>query len=474
MSAPAPDPSARGGSWLARLRDHDHTQGSLLRGILTLSLPAIATSVMAFGSFQMGDLYLIGQLGPKEVAAVGAANQTLRQLVFLLLLGVGTATQMLVAMMTGAGKGEDAEHVAGQAMLIGLAIWLVAAVLGVGLAHPLISLVTSDPEVRDLGALYIQIAFPLLLAPCLTQVATAILTGAGDTTTPMLASFLVTPVALFAEWVLGFGHFGVPALGLAGIAAGAGVGGLVGAAVLVAVLVRGGTRVHLRWHQLRPDPALLRRLLGIAWQPAMHMVARTGIVFFFMALAGRLGGDVQAAYTIGLRVEMLAIMVAFPIANACATLVGQNLGAGSLPRAWRAIRVTFAVQIAMLWPVATALFVWRRELVSIFTDDPAVVELAAEYLAYTATMLGFYGLYFTSFRSLQAAGDMRSPMLISVALAFGVGIPLALYLTRSDLGATGMWIANLTYAAINTIATVGWLMTGRWARPHAAATPSAS
>jgi Na+-driven multidrug efflux pump len=70
-----------------------------------------------------------------------------------------------------------------------------------------------------------------------------------------------------------------------------------------------------------------------------------------------------------------------------------------------------------------------------------------------------------AFRSLQAAGDMRSPMLISLALAAGLGIPLALALTQqSDLGATGMWIANLAYGVCNTVAMVGWLLAGRWTR----------
>jgi Na+-driven multidrug efflux pump len=184
-----------------------------------------------------------------------------------------------------------------------------------------------------------------------------------------------------------------------------------------------------------------------------------------MALAGRLGGDVQAAYTIGQRVEMLAFMVAFPVANACATLVGQNLGAGSLPRAWRAIFVSAAVEVALMWPAAGLLFLGRHVLVRGFTSDPAVAALAAEYLAYSSALLCFSGLYFVAFRSLQAAGDMRSPMVISLALAAGLGIPLALALTqRGDLGATGMWIANLAYGVCNTLAMVAWLLTGRWTR----------
>ena len=164
---------------------------------------------------------------------------------------------------------------------------------------------------------------------------------------------------------------------------------------------------------------------------------------------------------------MLVIMVAFPIANACATLVGQNLGAGNLPRAWRTIFVSAGVSAALLWPAALALFLYRAPLVSLFTSDPEVAAMAVEYLGYSSVILLFYGFYFIAFRTLQAAGDMRSPMLISVACATLLGAPLGYYLaTQTEVGSSGMWLANFTYAIVNCLITVAWLATGRWQRRH--------
>lgn len=451
-------------SLLARLRDRDHTQGNLLASVLALAAPSIATSVIAFGSLQMGDLYFLGQLGPESVAAAGAVNQTLRQVVFLLLLGISTASQMFIARLIGGGDVDGAEHVAGQTLLIGGALYVIAASVGLLFAEPLVGLVATDPVVAALGIPYLQTLFPLLIVNIANQLIVGMLMGAGDTTTPLLASLVITPVALVAEWALAFGHWGLPALGIQGIALGAGLGVISGVFVLAGALFGGRTRVHVRRRHLKPDPEMLRRLLSFAWQPSLHMLARTTIVIFFMGLAGRLGGPVQAAYTIGLRLEMLAIMIAFPVANACATLVGQNLGAGSVERAWRAIWVTFAVELALLWPIAATIFLLRHSLVTIFTQDPEVAALAAEYLAYSSVILGFYGLYFASFRTLQAAGDMNSPMIISIGVALFVGVPLAFFLSmRADYGATGMWIANLCYALVNAALMITWLLRGRWA-----------
>jgi Na+-driven multidrug efflux pump len=268
---------------------------------------------------------------------------------------------------------------------------------------------------------------------------------------------------LSAQWTLAFGAFGAPRMGVAGIALGAGVGSLTGGALILAALHRGSGRVRLRRAHFRPDTALLGRLLSSSWQPSLHMLARTGTLMFFTIFAGRLGPEVVAAYGIGVRVEMVAIMLAFPISNACATLVGQNLGAGRPERVWPAVRMSFVATCAALWPFALALFLWRESFVSLFTSDPRVAAHAVEYLGYTAVLLLFYGLYFVAFRTLQAAGDMLTPMLISVGSAFGAGIPLAVLLSsRLDYGPTGMWIANLVYAAINAGLMLLWLARGKW------------
>jgi putative MATE family efflux protein len=461
------DRSAGPGALLARFRDRDHTRGSLLGSVAVLSLPSIAMGTIGFGLFQVVDLRFLALLGDAQVAAAGASNQTLRQAFMLLILGLSVSSQTWIARHVGEGRVDAAEHVAGQAFVLGAGIALLGLVTCAAFPDFFVALVTRDPQVAAQAAVYVRITFSALGLMVAMQLFSGVLQGAGDTTTPMLITFVVTPVSILAEWTLAFGHLGAPALGIAGIALGAAAGGSCGLLLATFSLFSGRCRVHLRRRHLVPDREVLRRLLASAWQPALHMVARTLIVFFFMALAGRLGGEVQAAYTIGLRIEMLAIMVAFPIANACATLVGQNLGAGRPARAWRTIFVSAGVSASLLWPAALALYLFRGAIVSAFTRDPEVAAMAVEYLGYSSVILLFYGFYFIAFRTLQASGDMRSPMLISVACAVLLGAPLGYHLsTGTQAGASGMWLANFVYALVNCGITVGWLATGRWLRRH--------
>jgi putative MATE family efflux protein len=457
-------------SLLGFFRDRDHTQGRLLVSVLVLALPSVLTTAFSFGLFQMMELGFLGRLGEHALAAAGSSDQILRQGLMLAAMGMSVASQMLIARFVGGGMVEGAEHVAGQSLLLAAALGAVAALLGGLFPGALVRLIAFDPEVIALATVYVRIVFLTFSVLMSSQVFASVLNGAGDTTTPMMTSFAVTPVAIFFEWSLTFGHAGFPALGIAGIPLGSAIGGVCGAAISLFMLFSGRCRVHLRLRHLKPDPTMLLRLVGVAWQPACHMLARTLMIMFFMVMAGHLGGKVQAAYTVGLRIEMLAIMLAFPIANACATLVGQNLGAGNLSRAWGAIRASSVVELAALWPLALCVFVFRHQIVSQIVQDPEVAAMAAEYLMYSSTILVFYGLYFVAFRTLQASGDMNSPMIISVSSAVFVGAPLGYYLaTRSDLGPTGMWIANLVYALLNAGLMVAWLLSGRWTRRHRSA-----
>jgi putative MATE family efflux protein len=456
--------------FLAMLRGRDHTRGNLLVSVLALAVPSILTMTLSFGVFQIFELTFLGRLGEHALAAAGSSDQVLRQGLMLLVMGMTVASQMMIARFVGGGMIDRAEHVAGQTFLLGGGLALAAAAIGVLAPEALVRLIARDPEVIALATVYVRIVFLSFFLMISGQLFSTILSGAGDSTTPMMTSFVVTPISIAAQWALTFGHLGLPELGIAGIPLGAACGSVFGAAISLFMLFSGRCRVHLRAHHLVPDPAMLRSVLAMSWQPALHMLARSLIVMFFMVLAGRLGGKVQAAYTIGLRLEMLAIMLAFPIANACATLVGQNLGAGNLPRAWQAVWASSAVELTALWPLSAGVYFFRHELVAQFASDPEVAALAAQYLAYSAIVLSFYGLYFVAFRTLQAAGDMRSPMVISVSSAALVGAPLGWWLaTQSGLGATGMWIANLVYAVLNAVLMIGWLLRGGWARRFAAA-----
>jgi Na+-driven multidrug efflux pump len=272
-------------------------------------------------------------------------------------------------------------------------------------------------------------------------------------------------VAIFAEWVLIFGNLGAPALGVRGVALGIAAGQVAGMAVGLAVLFRGTARVHLRLRHLRPDLAVMRRIVALSWPPALQMTGNVVMILAFLRLTGSYGDNVQAAYAIGLRLGMIAPMVCFPLATACATLVGQALGAGNVRRAWRAIGVALVIHCSIMFSFAAVVLVFREQIMDLLSDDPEVIRVGSEYLLFAAGAFASWAFFFVFLRSLQGAGDMLVPMLISLSSSFLVAIPLAHGLARgAGLGPTGIWIAFLASSVVTTTATGMWLATGRWTR----------
>ena len=448
-------------------RRRDHTRGNLLVALLVLALPSIGTSLAGAVAYQLIDLKFLSLLGPAHLAAVVVTNQSLRQVAFLLLLGASLGGQAIIARSVGEGRTQHAEHVAGQVLLLGGLFCLIVAVVGGLFPRELLSLVARDPAVLEVGVPYVRLAFILMFGFVLIPLSGSVLNGAGDTTTPMIIMLITTPVSLFAEWCLIFGHLGAPAFGVSGVALGSTVGSLVGVTLAFWVLLTGRTRLHLRPRHLRLDLGVIRQLLHISWQPALQLMGRTLVIVYFLRLAGGFGAKVQAAYGIGIRLELVVILITFPIANACATLVGQNLGAGSPRRAWRSVGVALAVNIAVGCLFATLFLLFRQPFMATFSDDPEVIAVGSEYLLYVAGAMLLIGPYFVGFRALQAAQDMTSPMLISNGSALLVALPLGHYLsTGTSLGPTGLWIAILVNTSVVTLVTLGWLATGRWTRRH--------
>jgi len=237
------------------------------------------------------------------------------------------------------------------------------------------------------------------------------------------------------------------------------------------VLFRGRSRVHLRRRHLRPDPALLKQVLKLSWPPAIQMATNVAMTFTYLRLAGNFGETVQTAYAIGLRLGMIVPMIGFPLAGAAATLVGQALGSGNPARAWQAIRVGLLVHGSVLWTFALVLLFFRKDVMGLLTSDPEVIAVGTEYLLYLAGAFFAWAFYFVFLRSLQGAGDMLVPMVISLGstlLAIALAITLSLH---TDLGRQGLWIAFLTSSWISTLGTGLRVATGRWARraPHSPA-----
>ncbi|MFL2936545.1 MAG: MATE family efflux transporter [Myxococcota bacterium] len=452
------------GFW-TRIRERDHTQGSLFKSLLVLALPLVATSLCGGVLFQLVDLKLISGLGDQAVTAVVVTNQSLRQIFFMLIMGGSFGAQALIARASGQYDSEAADHVAGQTILLGLCLSIIIACLGLSFSSELLAMMNVSPRILEIGEPYVKLVFVLSFGFIFMNLFNAILNGAGDTTTPLLITIISTLTSLVAEWAMIYGHWGFPQLGIRGVALGLGTGQTISILFMAYVLLGGASRIHIRSRHIRPDWTLLRQLGKLAWPPGVQMLGGFIVTVFFIRFMGDFGEKAQAAYSIGLRLSMLVPMICFPLAGAVATLVGQALGAKNIKRAWKAIWVGLLVNGAVMWSLSIPLYLFRENLLRLFTQDVEVIAIGESMLAWQAASYALLGFSFVFFRALQGAGDMFVPMALSLVNSIGITIPLGVYLTHTlGMGPQGLFIAQFVTTILGTVVTGGWLATGRWTR----------
>ena len=175
------------------------------------------------------------------------------------------------------------------------------------------------------------------------------------------------------------------------------------------------------------------------------------------------GSAALAGYTIALRIIVVAILPAWGMSNAAATLVGQNLGAGKPDRAERSVWLTGLLNMLFLGGVAVVFVLFADPLVRIFTRDPAAVALGAACLRVISYGYVFYAWGMVVVQAFNGAGDTTTPTWVNFFCYWLFQIPLAWTLARTlGLGPRGVFLAIMVSESV--LAVVGVLMfrRGRW------------
>lgn len=411
------------------------------RTILELAWPAILGNLLQT-VVSMVDLIMVGRLGPVAVAAVGLGGQMLWFL-NALIVAVTVGTTALVARFIGAEKKEDAEHVLVQSMILVLVMSLLLTGFWYVFAEKALLLIGASQEVAALGGTYIRVVF--LSTPCIFMIfnSEGALRGAGDTKTPMKVGVTMNLINVVLNYVLIFGKFGFPALGVKGAGIATATAFVWSSLTYVAIFFSGRFVLKIsRKDKFSFDVNTVKRILRIGIPTGIQRITMSGSMIFYVSIVAGFGTTALAAHQIGLRVESLSYMPGFGFAVAATTLVGQNLGAKKPEKAgesgWEAAKLC-AVFMGLM---GTFMLLFPKPMAHLFVSDPQVVNLAAWYLRIVAVSEPPLALIFTLAGGLRGAGETRSPLYISVFGLWMFRIPLAYVLgVFLGWGVIGAWTA---------------------------------
>ncbi len=316
----------------------------------------------------LASMLMVGRLGAEAVGAVGLASQILGA-VRAGIAAVGTGTVALVARYIGASDRDSAEEVLKQSVVFGVLVSTVIAIPVIVFARPLMGLFQVKGAMADMGARYLQVVMLSEPFQGIFLMCASALRGAGDTRTPLWIGGIIDVVAIFFNYVLIFGKFGFPALGVDGSAVATLLAISIGGMLFFYALSIDGMVLNFRWKGLWPDFGLGRRILSVGNPAAIEQLI---IQFGFVAYVGfvaRYGEKEVAAYFIGVRILALSFLPGFGFSAASATLVGQGLGAGDPKFSRKAGWESTGMAIVLMTAMGLLFIVFAHQIAALFIDD---------------------------------------------------------------------------------------------------------
>ncbi|MDD3604985.1 MAG: MATE family efflux transporter, partial [Kiritimatiellae bacterium] len=439
------------------------TEGGLLKAIAVLAVPMLAGAVLQ-NVQSLIDLFWVGRLGSRAVAAV-AMSGTILMVLFPMLMGLSTGTIALVSRSVGAGRPEDAAAAAGQSLMLAVVLGGITAACGWLFSPHLFRLLGAEPELIHDGSIYLRICLIGSFTVFILFIGNAALQGAGDAVTPMCIMAVSNVVNIILDPLLIFGPGPFPCLGIRGAASATVISQAAAAGLSLYILFTGKTHLRIHLKQWIPRAELSWRILRIGLPGSGQMLSRSLMSAVLMRIVASCGTAAVAAYGVGMRFHMIALMPAFALGGAAATMGGQNLGAGKPARARRAAWAAVGLDMVFMTGIAAVLMIFAPALIRFFNSEPDVVRTGTDYLRIVSPSYIFAALGIVFGRALNGAGDSMSPMIITVATLWGLQVPLAVMLSRIWEPATsGIWWAIVAAIIFQGLLAAWWFERGTWSR----------
>jgi len=466
-------------------RDVDLTGGGLLKPLLVLSLPIVASQLMQV-AYNLADTFWVGQLGQAPVSALSYSWP----IVFLVISvagGFSVAGTTLVAQNKGAGNDDRVNHVAGQTIAFVVLTSAVLSVVGWLLAPLLVELIGAAPGSQEY-VLAVEYTRTILLGVFFVFgffMFQALLRGWGDTTTPMYLMLFGVVLNVVADPFLvlgfqnnllfevlglqglqsslyaatGFAGFGVQGAAIATVAS-RGVAALVG----MALLFSGRLGIQLTVDDLRLKLATVRKIVRIGLPASVDQSTRALGITVLTAIVAIAGDDAVAAFGIGNRLNSLVFLPAIGLAQGTATVVGQNLGADQAERAERAVYYAAGLIAVVLAGVAAVAFTFAEPIVAVFIPgEPDVIAIGAQYLYIVAPSFLFLGVYRVTASAFRGSGNTRTAMVFTILSLWVFRVPPAyILLTYFDMGAAGVFWATALSNVATAVVALAWFTRGTW------------
>jgi MATE family multidrug resistance protein len=434
------------------------------RTILSISLPLVAAYLAEMGML-ITDMIIVGHLGSHELAAVGLSADWFY---VLLLIGMGVVSivGVLAAQSLGARDFHGVRHAVEQGLVVAT-IMSLPVMLGIWYLGPALRLANQDPDVLQLIISYSRPLAWCVLPVLWFAVLRSFVTAMARTSIIMSIAAVALSLNLLINYVLVFGKFGFPALGVVGAAYGT---------VIVNWLMFIAMSIHVSlsdaFEACRPsllpkriDNKTLKEILHLGLPVTASQLLGAGMFTVAAVFVGMLSADALAAQQIVYTVIYVALSTSIAIGDAVRVRVAYGIGMQSAAAARQSAYIAFAFGAGATLLASGTLWLFPEQIVGVFLDTADAANAGAMLIAvalapYAAAFQLFDGVLLVIANALRGLRDTRSPLWIAAAGYWLVGLGVGYWLCfQQGAGAPGLWLGLIAGSAVAIV-----MMTSRFRR----------
>ena len=428
----------------------DMTVGTPWKSIALFAVPMIIGNI-AQQLYSTVDSIVVGKyIGDNALAAVGSATPIVT-LLMVLFVGISAGSTIMVSQYFGAKSREDLSHTIGTSiMLIGV-VSLAMMVLLPGLARPMLELLDTPVTIIDDCDLYLKVSIWGIAGMGFYNILTGVLRGMGDTFSALIYLLIAAAINVVLDiwFVAGLG------MGVWGVALATVIAQIISAMLCLVKLLRMREVFDLGREQLKLSRKYTGQLVKLGLPSGITQAIMSAAMITVQALTNSFGEQFIAANVIVMRVDGFAMMPNFSFGMAMTTYAGQNVGAKKYDRVKSGAKQGTIMAVGCAVVITTAILIFGKYLMEIFTDTPELVDLSVYIMRILA--VGYIAVAVNQSLSgvMRGVGDTVTPMWIAMIQTVIIRIPIAYgisYLTRTPELPTGR------FECVHISLLIAWVM----------------
>jgi len=439
----------------------DFTQGSLGVAIFILAVPMII-EMMAESLFAIVDIFFVSRLGSGAVAVV-SITESMMYLIYSVAIGLSIGATATVARRIGEKDTEGAAKAATHSLYVGAFASVVLGVIGVIFAADILRVMGADESVVAEGTTFTRLMLGGNIVVMFLFMLNAIFRGAGDAAIAMrvlwfanIMNIILTPCFIFGLWIF-------PELGVTGAAVGTVLGRGVGVLFASYKLFFAEKRFTIHKYHWLIDWPRLWKLIKVSAPGILQFFIQTASWIGLVRVVTGFGVQAIAGYQIGIRVIIFALLPSVGLANAAATLVGQNLGAGQAGRAEKAVWKATLYNCIVQTSIGLLFVLFAEQIAGVFATEPDEFVFAVNAIRIIAYGFFFYACGMVLETAFNGAGDTWTPTWINFFIFWIFEIPLAYLLAyHFNMGPFGVfWAITISFSLLAVVSGL-LFRRGKW------------